>query len=282
MHALQSLNLPMCSDTLLVRYEDVEQPFRKMTHRARGLHVHFAEISSCCKLIEQWEQPLVVFEEDVLLHDEHIAECRGSPIEHGIGVHLVAGMARAQNVIHVAQILQAQVCIGIPMLFEIRESAYTTNIVQRRGDDIPTIHGTCDRIIADTVFGKRAIVDIRIDDFAVIVLLVRSTGEIEISAVMAETVIVSILILPCPVLRGQLAIPRIFHGNVLTLIVMQGVRKTGRSVRRAHLHWNNAIPFGECGLLMRRHEDFDIRMVLFRCENHVRYSALLRQTSFPQ
>ena len=30
-----------------------------------------------------------------------------------------------------------------------------------------------------------------------------------------------------------------------------------------------------------KNEDSDVRMVLFRCENHVRYSALLRQTSFP-
>ena len=33
---------------------------------------------------------------------------------------------------------------------------------------------------------------------------------------------------------------------------------------------------------MCRHEDFDIRMLMFSCESHVRYSALLKQTSFPQ
>ena len=202
MHALQSLDLPMRTGTLLVRYEDVEQPFRKMPHRTCGLHVHSAEIGCRSELIKQWEQPFVVFEEDVLPHDEHVAECRGSPIEHGIGVHLVVGMARAQNVIHVAQVLQTQVLVGIPMLFEIRESADAANVIQRRGDDVPTVHGTSDRIIVDTVFGERVIIDIRIDNLSVIVLFVRSIGEIEVPAVVAEAVIVSILVFPGPVLRG--------------------------------------------------------------------------------
>ena len=119
MHALQSLDLPMRTGTLLVRNEDVEQPFRKMPHRTCGLHVHSAEISSFGKLIEQREQPLVVFEENVFLHNEHIAECRSSTVEHGVGIHSVVGMAHAQNVIHVAQVLQTQVLVGIPVLLEI-------------------------------------------------------------------------------------------------------------------------------------------------------------------
>ena len=126
------------------------------------------------------------------------------------------------------------------------------------------------------------IIDIRIDNLSVIVLFVRSIGEIEVPAVVAEAVVIGVLVFPRPILCGQLAIPRVFRGDILALVVMQGVRKAGHGVRRAHLHRNNTVPLGESGLLMRRHEDFDIRMVLFRCENHVRYSALLRQTSFPQ
>ena len=119
MHALQSLDLPMRAGALLVRNEDVEQPFRKMPHRTCGLHVHFAEIGCRSELIKQWEQPFVVFEENVFLHNEHIAECRSSTVEHGVGIHSVVGMAHAQNVIHVAQVLQTQVLVGIPVLLEI-------------------------------------------------------------------------------------------------------------------------------------------------------------------
>ena len=92
--------------------------------------------------------------------------------------------------------------VGIPVLLEIRESADTANVVQRRGDDVPAIHGTRDRIIVDTVFGERVIIDIRIDNLSVIVFFVRSIGEIEVPAVVAEAVIVSILVFPSPVLRG--------------------------------------------------------------------------------
>ena len=191
-------------------------------------------------------------------------------------------MARAQNVIHVAQILQSQMLIGVPMLLKIRESADSSNVVQRCGDDVPAVHCARDCIVVDTVFGERVAVDIRVDDFAVIVFLMWGVGEIEIPAVMAEAIIVGVCVLPSPVLRGQLAITRVFHGDVLAFVIMQRVRETGRGLRRTHLHRKNAFPFGECGLLVCRHEDLDVRMMLFRCENHVRYSALLRQTSFPQ
>ena len=242
-HALQSLDLPMRAGALLVRDEDVEQPFRKMPHRTGGLHVHSAEIGGGCEFVEQREQPFVVFEEDVLPHDEHVAECRGSPIEHGIGVHLVVGMARAQNVIHVAQVLQTQVLVGIPMLLEIRESADAANVIQRRGDDVPTVHGTSDRIIVDTVFGERVIIDIRVDDLAVIVLFVRSIGEIEVPAVVAEAVIVGVLRFSRPSIarsaRNTAGFPRRCsrlrrHASVSV--------KAGHGVRRAHLHRNNTVP----------------------------------------
>lgn len=158
-----------------------------MSHRTGGLHIHFAEISGGCEFVEQREQPFVVFEEDFLPHDEHIAERRGTPTEHGVGIHFVIGMTCAQNVIHVAQILQSQMPIGVPMLLEIRESADSSNVVQRRGDDVPAVHCARDRIVVDTVFGERVVVDIRVDDFAVIVFLMRGVGEIEIPAVMGRS-----------------------------------------------------------------------------------------------
>ena len=64
--------------------------------------------------------------------------------------------------------------------------------------------------------------------------------EIEISTIVAETVIIGIFVLPSPVLRGQLAIPRIFGRDVLAFIVMQGVRETGCGVSGAYLHRKNA------------------------------------------
>lgn len=38
--ALQSLDLPMRAGALLVRDENIEQSFRKMSHRTGGLHIH--------------------------------------------------------------------------------------------------------------------------------------------------------------------------------------------------------------------------------------------------
>ncbi len=268
-HALQLLDLPIRAGALLVRDENVQQSFGKVADGARGLHVHLAEIRGAREFVKQREQPLVVFEEDLLLHDEHVAERRLAAIEHGIGIGFVIGVARAQNVVHVAQVLQTQMLVGVPVLLEIRESADAAHVVQRRGDHIPAFHGLRDRIVSDAVFRDRAIVDVRIDDFAVIVLLMHGVGEIEIATVVAEAVVVGVFVLPRPILRGQLAIARILGGDVVALIVMQRIRESLRRVHCADLHRQNARGLREHSRLVRRHEDLDIRMLMLLCESHV-------------
>ena len=52
-------------------------------------------------------------------------------------------------------------------------------------------------------------IDERVHDLAIVVFPMRSVGEIEVSAIVAKTIIIGIGVLPSPVLRGQLAIPRV-------------------------------------------------------------------------
>ena len=253
-----------------------------MPDSASGLHIHLAEISMLGKLIQQGEQPFVVLEENILPHDKHVAESCSMAIQHRISIRFVIRMTRAQNVVHVTQILEAKMPIRIPMLLEIRKPTNTTGVIKRRGDNVPSIYHFGDIAIVDTVFLNGLTVDIGIDDFAIVVFLMRGIGEIEVASVVAETVVVGILVFPSPVLRGQLAVTGIFAGNILTLIIMQSIVESLCSLGCSNLHREDAVSFRENSSLVCRHEDFDIRMLMFSCESHVRYSALLKQTSFPQ
>lgn len=172
--------------------------------------------------------------------------------------------------------------ICIPMLFEIRETTNTTGVIKRRGDNIPAVYGLDNISIVDAVFLNGLTIDIGINDFTVVVFLMRSVGEIEVASVVTETVVVGVFVFPSPVLCGQFALTRILVGNILTLIIMQSVVESLCSLGCANLHRDDTVSFRENSRLMRRHEDFDIRMLMFSCESHVRYSALLKQTSFPQ
>ena len=172
--------------------------------------------------------------------------------------------------------------IRIPMLLEIRKPTNTTGVIKRRGDNVPSIYRFGDIAIVDAILFNGLTVDIGIDDFAIVVFLMRGIGEIELASVVAETVVVGILVFPSPVLRGQFAVTGIFIGNILTLIVMQRAVEPPCGMGHSNLYREDAVSFRENSRLVCRHEDFDIRMLMFSCESHVRYSALLKQTSFPQ
>ena len=234
------------------------------------------------KLIQQGEQPFVVLEENILLHDKHVAESCSMAIQHRISIRFVIRMTCAQNVVHVTQILEAKMPIRIPMLLEIRKPTNTTGVIKRRGDNVPSIYRFGDIAIVDAILFNGLTVDIGIDDFAIVVFLMRGIGEIEVASVVAETVVVGILVFPSPVLRGQFAVTGIFIGNILTLIVMQRAVEPPCGMGHSNLYREDAVSFRENSRLVCRHEDFDIRMLMFSCESHVRYSALLKQTSFPQ
>lgn len=257
MHALEFLDAPLRTSALLVRNKDVEQPFRQVTDCTQGLHVGGAEIRGIDEFPEQRKQPFIVGEEDSLTHDEHVAESRFTPVEHGVGILPVIRVPGTQDVIHVTQIAEPQVGIRRPVLLQAAESANAAHIVAWRGDDVPAVHSAGDGLIVQTVFGNRPLVDIGIDDLAVVVLPVLDVSEVEIAAVVTEAVIVGIRILPCPVLGGQFAVHGVERGDVLPFVVVQRVLEQFGRVLRPHLDGQNRPAGGESRRPMRRDEQFD-------------------------
>ena len=102
MHALQLLDVPLCTSTLFMSDENVEQSFRKMPRSTQCLHVYGRVIPSDDEFVQQREQPFTIFIENRLTHDKHVAEGRFAPVQHGIGIDCIVGMPLDKHVVHMA------------------------------------------------------------------------------------------------------------------------------------------------------------------------------------
>lgn len=80
-------------------------------------------------------------------------------------------------------------------------------------------------------------IDERVHDLAIVVFPMRSVGEIEVSAIVAKTIIIGIGVLPSPVLSRQLTVHRVLGGDVFAIIIVQGFFKHCGCVLGAHLNW---------------------------------------------
>ena len=71
---------------------DVEQSLREMSRRANRFFTVCAEIGLLLKLLKNGEQPCAVILENLLTHDEHVAEAGLIAIQKRISILLVVGM----------------------------------------------------------------------------------------------------------------------------------------------------------------------------------------------
>ena len=105
MYALQFLELPIGADALMVHQIDVQQTFGKVPRSAQRLLAIRAVIGVPVEFLKNREHPRAIVEEDLLLHDEHVAEARLVTLEEGIGILLVVRIHLAQNSIAAKQII---------------------------------------------------------------------------------------------------------------------------------------------------------------------------------
>ena len=94
-------------------------------------------------------------------------------------------------------------------------------ITEWSGDDVVLANYSLNVCIVKSILFRSFGIDVIIHDFAIWVLFVESVREIKIAAIVAETVIIGIHILPSPVLGSQLAIARITVGDILAFVIVE-------------------------------------------------------------
>ena len=184
---------------------DVEQTFGQMTRRTQGLLAVRAVVGVFIELLKNGEHPFAIVEEDLLLHNEHVAEARLIAVEEILCVLLIVGIHIAQNLIAALQIVIMQQGSGLPQRTSILVDDFI-QIAKWSCDDIVLSDYAGDIIIVQTVFLRSLDTDIVIHDFSERVFLMHGFGKIEIAAIMAESVIIRVNVLPRPVLGGQFAV----------------------------------------------------------------------------
>lgn len=212
----------------MVHEIDIQQAFGKMSRRTQCFLAVRAITGFLVEFLKDWEHPFTIIEEDFLLHDEHIAEARLVAIEEILRILLIIRIHGAQNLITALQIVIVQQGRGLP------QSAWASilvddfvQIAERCGDDVILFNHAGDVLIVQTVLLLSLGVDIIIHDFAERVFFMHGFGKIEIAAIMAESVVVGINVLPSPVLRGQFAIAWIAIGDVLSVGIAPIIGETG-------------------------------------------------------
>ena len=260
-HALQLLELPVGSDALVMHEIDIQQAFGKMAWRTQCFLAVRAVIGVLVEFLKDREHPLAVVKEDFLLHDEHVAEACLVAVEETLRILLIIRIHGAQNLITALQIVIVQQGSGLP------QSAWASilvddyiQIAERCGDDVILFDHAGDVLIIQTVLLLSLGVDIIIHNFTKGIFLMRCFGEIKITAVMAEAVVVGIDVFPCPVLRGQFAIAWIEIGDVLAFVIMERPREA--FVLRANLYWLHDGAAKTVDVFMRGDENADILLVV--------------------
>ena len=135
-------------------------------------------------------------------------------------------------------------------------------IAERCGDDVILFNHAGDVLIVQTVLLLSLGVDIIIHDFAERVFFMHGFGKIEIAAIMAESVVVGINVLPSPILRGQFAIAWIAVGDVLSFVIVERPGETIAAFVQANLHRLHDIALKSIHILMRGDEQANALVVV--------------------
>ena len=182
-------------------------------------------------------------------------------MQERVGIGLVIRVHLAQDVIHVPQVTQVELR---RMLVDIDGGAVALDnlaqVAPAGGHHVGTGDRLLDGFVIEAVPLDAGGIDVIIDDLAVRVLLVLNAREVEVAAVMAESVIIGINVLPRPILRGQLAIHRILVGDVLALIILECPREP--CVLRPDLNRLENVALRLVDLLVGGHEDADALLVV--------------------
>ena len=123
--------------------------------------------------------------------------------------------------------------------------------------DVIALDGLGDGGIVEAIAGLRGGIDAAVDDLAPLVLLAALLGKVEVAAIVAEAVVVCLDVLPCPVLRGELAVHGVLRGDVLAVVVMERPVVRPLAQGTAHLHRLKDVTLEEVDVLVGGDEDAD-------------------------
>ena len=135
-------------------------------------------------------------------------------------------------------------------------------ITEWSGDDVVLANYSLNVCIVKSILFRSFGIDVIIHDFAIWVLFVESVREIKIAAIVAETVIIGIHILPSPVLGSQLAIARITVGDILAFVIVERPGETIAAFVQANLHRLHDIALKSIHILMRGDEQANALVVV--------------------
>ena len=225
-----------------------------MSRRAKGFFAVCTVIGLLIEFLENGEQPRAVVEEDILPHDEHVAEACRVTFKEGVRVLPIVRVHLAQNMITALQIVVVQQGGGFPqgpwcavLVDDFLE------IAERRGDYVILLDGFRDGCIVQTVFLCGFGIDIVVHDLTEWVLLMLGFGEIEIATIVAEAIVVGIDVFPCPVLCGQLAVTWVEVCDVFAFIIVERPREPLRFW--SDLHRLHDIAVEQVNVFVRGDED---------------------------
>ena len=241
---------------------DVEQTFGQMTRRTQGLLAVRAVVRVFIELLKNGEHPFAIVEEDLPLHNEHVAEAGFVAVEERLCVLLVVGIHAAQDLVATLQIIVMQQGSGFP------QRAWSAvliddffEIAERCGDDIILLHHVGDVFVIQAILLCRGGIDVVVHDFAVGIFLMRSVREVEVTAVMAETVVVGVDVFPSPILRGQFAVTWVEIGDILAFIIVECPGEA--IVLRSDLHRLHDGAVEGVNVFVSGDEDADVLFIVF-------------------
>ena len=241
---------------------DVEQTFGQMTRRTQGLLAVRAVVRVFIELLKNGEHPFAIVEEDLPLHNEHVAEAGFVAVEERLCVLLVVGIHAAQDLVATLQIIVMQQGSGFP------QRAWSAvliddffEIAEWRGDDVILLHHAGDVFVIQAILLCRGGIDVVVHDFAVGIFLMRSVREVEVTAVMAETVVVGVDVFPSPILRGQFAVTWVEIGDILAFIIVECPGEA--IVLRSDLHRLHDGAVEGVNVFVSGDEDADVLFIVF-------------------
>ena len=241
---------------------DVEQTLGQMAWRTQGFLAVRAVVGVFIELFENGEHPFAIVEEDLPLHNEHVAEAGFVAVEERLCVLLVVGIHAAQDLVATLQIIVMQQGSGFP------QRAWSAvliddffEIAEWRGDDVILLHHVGDVFVIQAILLCRGGIDVVVHDFAVGIFLMRSVREVEVTAVMAETVVVGVDVFPSPILRGQFAVTWVEIGDILAFIIVECPGEA--IVLRSDLHRLHDGAVEGVNVFVSGDEDADVLFIVF-------------------
>ena len=134
-------------------------------------------------------------------------------------------------------------------------------IAEWRGDDVILLHHVGDVFVIQAILLCRGGIDVVVHDFAVGIFLMRSVREVEVTAVMAETVVVGVDVFPSPILRGQFAVTWVEIGDILAFIIVECPGEA--IVLRSDLHRLHDGAVEGVNVFVSGDEDADVLFIVF-------------------